>query len=215
MWELKLDERGLVTVVVQDRLTGEIRMVAHATPEAIEKTCETRLAHFWSRSRQTLWRKGAQSGHLLHVHEVWLDCDRDAVIYLVDPRGPTCHTGMPTCFFDRKVPAEAESARAQPVLAALEKTLIAREEASAEASYTRSLLEKGPAKIAAKVREEADELAVALTDESDARVVSEAADLLYHAMVGLLSRGLSLRDVQRELAERFGTSGHEEKASRG
>ena len=214
MWDLKLDEQGLVTVVVQDRLNGEIRMLAHATPEAIQRTVETRLAHFWSRSRQELWRKGATSGNLLHVHEVWLDCDRDAVIYLVEPRGPSCHTGMTSCFFERLMPEHTEAPRAMPVLAALERTLRERKEADGGRSYTRSLLDRGPPKIAEKVREEADELARALTDEADARVVSEMADVMYHAMVGLLARGLSLKDVERELAGRFGTSGHEEKASR-
>lgn len=213
--DLKLDERGLVTVVVQDRASGEVRMLAHASPEALEATRDTGLAHFWSRSREKLWQKGEESGNTLRVHEVWLDCDRDAAVYLVDPEGPTCHTGAPSCFYTREVPAAAaDGARALPVLAELERTVEARKSSSAERSYTRSLLDEGPEKIAAKVREEADELATALIDEADERVVSETADVLYHAMVGLVARGLSLGDVERELARRFGVSGHDEKASR-
>lgn len=213
--DLKLDERGLVTVVVQDRASGEVRMLGHASPEALTATHDTGLAHFFSRSRGKLWQKGESSGNTLRVHEVWIDCDRDAVVYLVDPHGPTCHTGAESCFYTREIPGPAgEGARALPVLAELERTIEARKRSSADKSYTRSLLDKGPPKIAAKVREEADELGEALTDESDERVVCETADVLYHAMVGLVARGLSLADVERELARRFGVSGHDEKASR-
>jgi phosphoribosyl-AMP cyclohydrolase / phosphoribosyl-ATP pyrophosphohydrolase len=216
--ELKLDAQGLLTVVVQDRASGEVRMLAHATPEALARTEQTGLAHFWSRSRRALWQKGEESGNVLHVREVWIDCDGDAVLYLVDPEGPSCHTGARTCFFHRRAPsgeaADAEASLALPVLAALEATVEARRRASASESYTRALLDGGPRKIAGKVREEADELAVALEEESDARVISEAADVLYHAMVGLSARGLSLSDVARELGRRFGVSGHEEKARR-
>ncbi len=214
MWDLKLDEAGLVTVVVQDRASGEVRMLAHANPEALEATRRTGLAHFFSRSRGRLWKKGEESGNTLRVFEVWLDCDRDAVLYLVDPHGPTCHTGAPSCFFDRKIPSVTETDRGLPVLAALAQIIERRKASTADESYTRSLLDKGPRKIGEKLREEADELANALESESDARVVSEAADLVYHALVGLKSRGLTMRDVSRELARRFGTSGHDEKASR-
>ncbi|MGE0787745.1 MAG: bifunctional phosphoribosyl-AMP cyclohydrolase/phosphoribosyl-ATP diphosphatase HisIE [Sandaracinaceae bacterium] len=212
--ELELDERGLVTVVAQDRASGEVRMVAFADRTAIDRTIETGLAHFHSRSRGRLWQKGEESGHVLHVREVWIDCDADAVLYLVDPVGPTCHTGAATCFSRRVHPAPESSGRAQPVLGALEATLESRASADAGKSYTRSLLDAGPSKIAAKVREEADEVGRALTSETDERVVSEVADLVYHAMVGLIARQRSLRDVALELARRFGVSGHDEKASR-
>ncbi|HEY8429819.1 MAG TPA: bifunctional phosphoribosyl-AMP cyclohydrolase/phosphoribosyl-ATP diphosphatase HisIE [Sandaracinaceae bacterium] len=210
---LKLDRDGLVTVVAQDRASGEVRMVAHANEEALRRTAETGLAHFYSRSRKRLWCKGEESGNTLAVSAIWLDCDADAAIYLVAPRGPTCHTGRPSCFFVR-AHGGGEAARALPVLAELEAVLEARRGADAGASYTRALLDGGAPKIGAKIREEAAELAEAIAGESDARVVAEAADLVYHAMVGLISRGLSLRDVQVALSERFGVSGHEEKASR-
>lgn len=203
---LAFDEAGLVTVVVQDRLSGEVRMVAHADREALRRTLETGQAWFWSRSRKALWKKGETSGNVLHVREVIADCDRDAVVYLVDPEGPTCHTGNASCFFEPK-PAE-------PLLLRLEHALAARAAASPSQSYTRTLLDGGAPAIGAKIREEADEFARALHSESDERIASEAADLVYHAMVGLQLRRVPLRAVLAELARRFGRSGHDEKAAR-
>ncbi len=211
---LKLDRDGLITVVAQDRASGEIRMVAHANEEALRRTAETGLAHFYSRSRGRLWQKGEESGNTLSVSSIWLDCDADAAVYLVDPAGPTCHTGAPSCFFRRVHPASAEGERALPVLGELTQVLERRRDDDARRSYTRSLLEGGATRIGDKLREEADELARARAAESDERVASEAADVLYHAMVALLSRGLTIDDVARVLAARFGVSGHEEKASR-
>jgi phosphoribosyl-ATP pyrophosphohydrolase/phosphoribosyl-AMP cyclohydrolase len=212
---LKLDDRGLVTVVAQDRRTGEIRMLAHADEAALRATARSGFAHFYSRSRQRMWKKGEESGNTLAVSEIWLDCDADAAVYLVEPAGPTCHTGRASCFFTRVHPAAAgEGERALPILSHLERELERRRDSTAAKSYTRSLLDEGAPKIGAKLREEADELARAIADESDARVASEAADVVYHLMVGLLHRGVPLAAVQAELARRFGTSGHEEKASR-
>ena len=212
--ELKEDAAGLVTVVAQDRLTGEVRMVAHANAEALERTITTGDAHFFSRSRGALWKKGETSGNVMRVHEVWLDCDADALLYLVDPSGPTCHTGAPSCFVKRADPADATDARAAPLFVRLEEALAARRTATSEKSYTRSLLDGGAEKIGRKLREEADELARAIEGESNERVASEAADVIYHAMVALLSRDVPLRDVEAELARRFGISGHDEKATR-
>ena len=215
--ELKWDAAGLVTVVVQDRLTGEIRMLAHANREAIEATIETGEAHFFSRSRQSLWRKGETSGNTIAVHGVWADCDGDALLYLADPAGPSCHTGRDTCFF-RAVTADgvedAPNDHGRPTLLALEAALEARAKSSADASYTKSLLDKGPPKIGAKIREEAGEVSDAIAEESDENVASEAVDVLYHLMVGLLYRRIPLRSVAAVLAGRFGVSGHVEKASR-
>ncbi|MCB9601399.1 MAG: bifunctional phosphoribosyl-AMP cyclohydrolase/phosphoribosyl-ATP diphosphatase HisIE [Sandaracinus sp.] len=212
--DLKWDSAGLVTVVALDRHDGDVRMVAHANREAIARTLETRTGWFWSRSRSALWQKGESSGHVLHVHEVWADCDGDALVYLVDPVGPSCHTGATSCFFRRLDASAADSDRALPTLARLGFTIAARAKADGEKSYTKSLLDKGAPKIGEKLREEAGELSDALANETDERVVSEAADVLYHLLVGLQLRGLALHDVAAELARRFGTSGHEEKASR-
>lgn len=211
---LKLDRDGLVTVVAQDRETGEVRMVAHANEEAVRLTAETGLAHFYSRSRGRLWKKGEESGNTLAVSAIWIDCDADALVYLVTPSGPTCHTGAPSCFFTRVHPGDATEGRALPVMGELETALALRRSSSADRSYTRSLLDQGAPKIGEKLREEADELARAIEGETDERVVAEAADLTYHLMVALLARNVPYAHVQRELARRFGISGIDEKASR-
>jgi phosphoribosyl-ATP pyrophosphohydrolase/phosphoribosyl-AMP cyclohydrolase len=216
--ELKYGADGLVTVVVQDRLSGEIRMLAHANEEAVRATLETGEGHFYSRSRQALWKKGETSGHVLRVTEVWADCDADALLYLADPDGPSCHTGRATCFFHTVTREghlqEQTQAHGRALLPLLYSELENRKRADADKSYTRKLLDAGAAKIGAKICEEADELARAIANESDERVVAEAADELYHLLVGLLSRGLNLRDVEAELARRFGVSGLLERASR-
>ena len=215
--ELKWDAAGLVTVVVQDQASGEIRMLAHANLAALEATLATGQAHFYSRSRGAQWLKGETSGNTIAVSEVWADCDADAVLYLAAPAGPSCHTGRDTCFFQR-VTAEgvepSEQHHGRPTLLALEGALTERAASTADKSYTKSLLVKGAAKIGEKIREEADEVSVAIAEESDEAVASEAADVLYHLMVGLLFRKIPLRRVQEVLGARFGVSGHVEKASR-
>jgi phosphoribosyl-AMP cyclohydrolase / phosphoribosyl-ATP pyrophosphohydrolase len=216
---LTFDSRGLVPVIVQDHLTGEVRMFAFATPEAIQRTRQTGRATFWSRSRSELWEKGRTSGNEIRVLRVWVDCDGDCVIYSSEPHGPSCHTGALSCFF-QTLEGEAgsetleQTPTPQTLLGALESVLEARKSSTGKASYTRSLYDAGAPKIAAKLREEAGEAAQAIESESDERVVSEAADVLYHLLVGLRWRAIPLRRVLAELARRVGTSGHEEKASR-
>lgn len=212
---LKFERRGevdLLPVVAQDFLTGEIRMLAWANRAAVEKTIETGRATFWSRSRSALWTKGETSGNVLEVEAILVDCDEDALIYVVKAHGPTCHTGARSCFFRHLVGDAA--ATPTTVLTRLDAILAARREATAEKSYTKSLYDGGPAKIGAKLREEAEELAIAVERETDERVVSEAADVLFHAMVALRSRGLGIESVLAELERRAGTSGHAEKAGR-
>jgi len=210
---LKFDESGLVTVVAQDRLTGEIRMVAHANQHAVEQTLATKEAHFYSRSRQKLWKKGETSGFTLKVHEVWADCDGDALIYLVEPLGPTCHTGQESCFFQRlDQPATAE--RAMPVVLKLWHILQIRRGSEAPKSYTKTLLLGGVGKIGEKITEEAGEYVQALNREDANRVVSEAVDVVYHSLVGLLARDVELTVFLAEVARRFTQSGIDEKASR-
>jgi phosphoribosyl-ATP pyrophosphohydrolase/phosphoribosyl-AMP cyclohydrolase len=214
---LNYSSHGLIPVIAQDAETGEIRMMAYADQIAIEKTLETGLAHFFSRSRGELWLKGETSGNTLAVRSVWVDCDGDTLIYMVEPAGPSCHTGAETCFYRRLdddgnlVEGAGDSA---PTLMRLERTLQARKASDAGKSYTKSLLDKGAPKIDEKLREEAAELGQALMGESDERVTSEAGDLIYHLLVGLVLREVSLRDLLSELSKRFGQSGHEEKASR-
>lgn len=217
---LDMEPGDLLPVVAQDRVTGEIRMVAYASIEAVRQTLETGRATFFSRSRQELWEKGKSSGNALDVADVLVDCDADCLVYLVTPRGPSCHTGSATCFFRRLVledgkPTLRDDEVPSPVLLGrLECVLEARKASDGRSSYVRSLYDGGPAKTSAKVREEADELARAVEGESDERVVSEAADLLFHVMVALRARSVSFTDVLAELERRTGTSGHAEKASR-
>jgi phosphoribosyl-ATP pyrophosphohydrolase/phosphoribosyl-AMP cyclohydrolase len=214
---LTFDENGLLPVIVQDHLTGEIRMFAFATAAAVRNTMQTGRATFWSRSRGELWEKGQMSGNEIRVLRVLVDCDADCVVYSGEPQGNSCHTGARSCFFqslDGDVLGQA-SQQPQTLLATLEAVLEDRKRSTAAASYTKSLYEKGAAAIGAKIREEADELGRAIEGETDERVVSEAADVVYHLMVGLMSRGVPMRKVLAELANRFGTSGHQEKAARG
>jgi phosphoribosyl-AMP cyclohydrolase / phosphoribosyl-ATP pyrophosphohydrolase len=217
MDDLKFDDRGLMPAVVQDWLTGQVRMCAFVNREAIARTAETGRATFFSRSRGTLWEKGETSGNALHVRELYVDCDADTLLVLAEPAGNSCHTGQPSCFFRRfqgqKIVDEAVPAVA--FLNRLEAEIQSRRASTAEKSYTKSLLEAGAGKIGDKVREEAGEFARAIASESDDRVASEAADLVYHLMVGLASRSVTWRAVIEVLAKRAGTSGHAEKASRG
>lgn len=217
MSHLSFDEQGLIPAVAQDRLTGQVRMVAWMSAEALAQTLATGRATFFSRSRGKLWEKGETSGHHLTVHSVYADCDADTLLLLVDPAGPTCHTGRPACFFRRLdadgTPQETER-EASAFLPELEAKIASRAAHRADKSYTKSLLDGGAAKIGDKLREESGELAVALANESDECVRSEAADVLFHLLVGLRLRGVTLREVIEVLAARAGTSGLEEKAAR-
>lgn len=212
--------RGLLPVVAQDRLTGAIRMVAFASREAVQHTLETGRATFWSRSRGELWEKGRTSGNVMQVSAVLVDCDADTLVYLVTPEGPTCHTGAPTCFFRRlaleggEAVVKDDAVPAATMLERLEAVLEARKTSTGERSYVKSLYEGGPEKIGDKLREEAGELARAIAGEEDARVASEAADVVFHVMVALRARGVAFERVLAELDRRFGTSGHDEKRSR-
>ena len=215
--EIAFGEGGLLPAIVQDRLTGQVRMLAYVNREALARTLATGRATFFSRSRGELWEKGAQSGNTLAVSAVVADCDADALLYLADPAGPTCHTGSPSCFFRRVgdgSAAEETGVDATAFLEGLEREIEARKRSTATRSYTRHLFDGGAERIGAKIREEADELSRAIAAETDDRVTAEAADVLYHVLVGLSSRGLGLRAVLAVLAARAGQSGHEEKAAR-
>jgi phosphoribosyl-ATP pyrophosphohydrolase/phosphoribosyl-AMP cyclohydrolase len=217
---MKFNKDGLVPAVAQDRVTGEVRMVAYATQKAIELTLETGRATFFSRSRNELWEKGRTGANGMNVSGVLVDCDADMAIYLVSPDGPTCHTGAPTCFFRQAVLVDGKleiSDSKVPIPLAiprLEAVLDERARSTAKESYVKSLYEGGPAKIGEKLSEEAGELSRAVASESKERVVAEAADLLFHVLVALRSRGAAFSDVLGELERRAGTSGHVEKSSR-
>lgn len=187
--QIKFDAAGLAPCVMQDADTGEVLTLAYVNAEAIERTLETGEMHFWSRSRDELWHKGATSGNVQRVRELRIDCDADAVLALVEPAGPACHTGERTCFhraLDGDVTPVTHEA-----LPELERTLTQRREERPDGSYTVELL-SNPDLIGEKVREEADEVARAVAGESDERIAEEAADVLYHLEVATLSRGVPL-----------------------
>jgi phosphoribosyl-AMP cyclohydrolase / phosphoribosyl-ATP pyrophosphohydrolase len=209
------DDRGLVPCVVQDAERGTVLMLAWMNAEALRLTRETGIVHFWSRSRQSLWKKGETSGNTLAVVELRIDCDHDALLVRARPAGPTCHTGTTACFFHRDDGPDDDGVPAVTVLEQLDRVLAARRDsATGEKSYTRSLLDKGMPKILAKIAEEQGELAAELPDGPDDKVIYEAADLIFHVMVGLTARRIPIESVTAELARRFGTSGHTEKAAR-
>jgi len=189
--EINFDERGLAPCVVQDASTGEVLTLAYVNAEALERTTETGEMHFWSRSREELWHKGETSGNVQRVRELRYDCDADALLALVDAAGPACHTGARTCFY-RALPGESRpGAVTHEALPELERTLGARKADRPAGSYTAELL-ADPELIGAKIREEADEVARAVAGEPDERVAEEAADVLYHLEVALLSRDVPL-----------------------
>jgi phosphoribosyl-AMP cyclohydrolase / phosphoribosyl-ATP pyrophosphohydrolase len=192
--DLRFDERGLVPCVVQDWRSGEVLTLAYMNEEALALTRRTGEMHFFSRSRQELWHKGATSGNTQLVKALRYDCDGDALLAQVEPRGPACHTGARTCFHRGQLgpPAPYEA------LPALERKIAERDAERPDGSYTVSLLED-PELTGAKVREEAEEVARAAAEESDERVAEEAADVLYHLAVLLRERGLSLSDAERVL----------------
>ena len=194
--EIAFDERGLVPVVVQDWSTGEVLTLAYADEEAVARTRATGELHLWSRSRGELWHKGATSGNTQAVRALRVDCDGDAVLALVEPAGPACHTGERTCFYR----GDMETAPFE-ALPELERTIGARRLERPEGSYVVSLLDDAALR-GGKVQEEAEEVVRAAREETDDRVDNEAADVLYHLTVLLHSRKRTLADVEEVLDER-------------
>ena len=205
--KVQWNEAGLVPAVVQDAVSGRVLMLGWMNEEALTRTVESGRVHFWSRSRQALWKKGETSGNELHLRSVTLDCDGDAVLVQADPAGPTCHTGEISCFFEPLVertgaPDGAEAPELGPALSAL--TRIVRERAASrpEGSYTAALLKAGTRRIAQKVGEEGVEVALAAT-QSREEVVNESVDLLYHLLVLLEDLEIDGREVAAEITRRF------------
>src|SRR5215213_5814968 len=191
--EVNFDECGLVPCIAQDQESGEVLTLAYANEESLRRTVDTGEVHFYSRSRGEIWRKGETSGHVLKLRRLRLDCDGDAVLALVEPTGPACHTGERSCF--HRSLGEDPGPVAFEALPALQRTLRERAAERPEGSYTVQLLDD-PGLIGEKVEEEAEEVVRAAREESDERVAEEAADLLYHLTVLLKSRGLSLADAE-------------------
>jgi phosphoribosyl-ATP pyrophosphohydrolase/phosphoribosyl-AMP cyclohydrolase len=194
---VQFDASGLVPVVVQDRASGDVLMVAWANAEALDLTARTGLAHFWSRKRGALWKKGETSGHVLRVRELRRDCDGDTLLLVADPEGPTCHTDARTCFGE-------DTPTAAGIVEELARVVSRRGQDRPEGSYTARLLAKGLDHTLKKVGEEATEVVLAAKGESDARLAEECADLLYHLLVVLEQRGLRPAAVMDVLRARRG-----------
>jgi phosphoribosyl-ATP pyrophosphohydrolase/phosphoribosyl-AMP cyclohydrolase len=212
--EIEFDQRGLAPCVVQDFSTGEVLMLAYVSAQSLELTLETGELHFHSRSRDELWKKGESSGSFMHLRQLRYDCDGDAVVAMVDPAGPACHTGQRSCFYrevlgSASIRKDAPPAPGEPfpvsyeALPSLERTLRSRAVERPDGSYTVQLLDDPP-RIGEKVEEEAEEVARAAREESDERVAEEAADLLYHLSVLLASRGVRQATVMEVLNARSG-----------
>ena len=195
--EIRFDERGLIPAVVQDAATREVLTLAYMNRESLARTLETKQTWFWSRSRNQLWHKGETSGNTQEVVDFTLDCDRDALIVLVKPAGPACHTGAVSCF-----DTGARQPALGPLLDQLYELIQSRERERPAGSYTTYLFEEGLDKILKKVGEESAETIIAAKNDDDARVTAEASDLLYHLLVLLVARGVSLADIAQELASR-------------
>jgi phosphoribosyl-AMP cyclohydrolase / phosphoribosyl-ATP pyrophosphohydrolase len=196
--DIAFDDRGLAPCVIQDWASGEVLTLAYMNEEALAKTRETGELHLFSRSRNQLWHKGATSGNTQAVRALRFDCDLDAVLALVEPAGPACHTGERTCFHNGDL-----TPMPHEVLPGLERTIAARAAEMPEGSYTAALLRDGQ-KVGEKVQEEAEEVARAAREESDERVAEEAADLLYHLSVLLASRDVPQSAVMEVLNGRRG-----------
>jgi phosphoribosyl-AMP cyclohydrolase / phosphoribosyl-ATP pyrophosphohydrolase len=203
------DPAGLVPVVTQDASSGDVLTVAYANALALARTLETGEAHYWSRSRAELWRKGATSGNVQRVREVRIDCDGDALLYRVDPLGPACHTGERSCFFrapggEARLPSEGpvDAVGIGAIMGMLQRTVDERLTTLPEGSYVAKLHARGIGYVAQKVVEEAGETVVAALQQHDEELLGEAADLLFHLTVLLRERGLDLDAVARVLASR-------------
>ena len=195
--DVKFDERGLIPAIVQNAATREVLTLAYMNRESLAKTIDTQQTWFWSRSRGELWHKGETSGNTQKVVSLTLDCDADAIVVLVDPAGPACHTGATSCF-----ETGSSATGIGSVLDQLYQLIESRERERPSNSYTTYLFDEGLDKILKKVGEESAETIIAAKNEDQGRVVSEVSDLMYHLLVLLVARGVSLEQISQELGQR-------------
>ncbi len=200
--ELKFDERGLVPVTIADARNGDVLTLAWANREALEQTMRTRETHLYSRRRGRLWRKGEESANTQRVVEVLVDCDKDAVLYRVVPSGPACHTGARSCFEETLLPKAGAEGDFMRAVAHLQHVLRERKSHAPEGSYVAKLYAGGVDRIGKKIGEEATELVIAAKNDDDGAVVWEAADLLFHMLALLETRGIALDAIGAHLLER-------------
>lgn len=199
---LEFDQNGLLPAIIQDATSGQVLMLGWMNAESLQLTQSSGDVWFYSRSRQELWHKGSTSGNVLRVVEIRADCDSDALLIRAEPAGPTCHTGQTSCFWQDTEGTNLAHAPVADFIAELETIIAQRRSATAESSYTARLFAKGRIKIAQKVGEEGLEVALAGVAQDDDRVIEESADLLYHLLVLLNERAISLRQVQERLKQR-------------
>ena len=197
--ELKFDEKGLIPAIVVDAVSKRVLTLAYMNAESLRISMEKELTCFWSRSRQELWLKGETSGNYQHIVSITADCDKDALVVVVEPEGPACHLGTESCFEN---PVWQSESRQEFSLEGLMELLKGRKEEKPEGSYTTYLFEKGLDKILKKVGEETTEVIIAAKAEDRKETVYEIADLAYHVMVLMTEAGISVADVHRELASR-------------
>ncbi|MBQ3046748.1 MAG: bifunctional phosphoribosyl-AMP cyclohydrolase/phosphoribosyl-ATP diphosphatase HisIE [Clostridia bacterium] len=197
--ELKFDEKGLIPAIVVDAITKKVLTLAYMNEESLKVTMEKKLTCFWSRSRNELWLKGETSGNYQHVVDITADCDKDALIVMVEPDGPACHTGEYSCFYNQVF--ENDDLH-EFSLDGLMKLIEGRKTEKKEGSYTTYLFEKGLDKILKKVGEECTEVIIAAKADDKKETIYEIADLCYHTLVLMIQMGISLEDIHRELASR-------------
>lgn len=197
--ELKFDEKGLIPAIVVDAVSKQLLTLAYMNRESLAISMEKELTCFWSRSRQELWLKGETSGNFQHIVSITADCDQDALVVMVEPDGPACHTGEITCFHNPVYQSETRQEFSYQGLYAL---LEGRKKELPEGSYTTYLFQKGLDKILKKVGEECTEVIIAAKAEDRAETVYEIADLAYHVMVLMTQQGITLEEIHRELASR-------------
>ena len=211
---------GLVPVVVQDSSTNDVLMLAYMDKEAVELTLKTNFAHYFSRSKQRIWKKGESSGHTQEVVDIFLDCDNDTILLKVIQKGVACHTGRATCFFtnikDSSIVSDVEvdTTSAYGVIDTLYHTIQDRKNADPKSSWTAKLLHGKQNSMLKKIVEEAGEFTFAIKDDDTSEIIYEGADLMYHCLVALASKDISPDRIKQELERRFGLSGIEEKNSR-
>jgi len=214
------EKSALLPVIVQEAGTNEVLMMAYMDKEALELSLTTKVAHYFSRSKQRIWKKGETSGHTQMIQEFLLDCDNDTLLIKVIQEGVACHTGRKSCFFtnietgDTISEVEVDSAAMYGVIDELYHTILERKNADPESSWTAKLFAKGENTILKKIVEEAGELCFAVKDDNEEEIIYEAADLVYHCLVALGLKNISPDRVKQELARRFNMSGITEKNSR-
>ena len=200
--EIKFNENGLIPAIAQDAKTGQVLMLAYMNREALDKTIETRKAHYFSRSRQKLWLKGETSGHFQHVTDVFYDCDADSILVLCHQDGNACHTGTMSCFSNSLI-GTGSGSKPQNMLEAVYAVIEDRVNNPKQGSYTNYLFDKGIDKMLKKVGEESAEVIIAAKNESRDEVTYETADLMYHVSVVLKKLGVTWQDIFDELARRY------------